>query len=96
MSAALCSLSSALLLRHVGIKTHHFEPRPQNAQLAKPDVEGRAGEASIGLLDHHHVDGSRQRGSVDLIVEVAEVRNELPDVVHRIHDCGFFSLFPPK
>lgn len=48
-------------------------------------MEGRASEAAIRLLHHHHVNGPRQRRAVDLVVEVAEVRDELADIVHRIH-----------
>lgn len=65
--------------------TYHFEPRAQHAKLAKSHMEGRASEAAIRLLHHHHVNGPRQRRAVDLVVEVAEVRDELADIVHRIH-----------
>lgn len=52
-------------------------------------MERRASEAAIGLLHDHHVDGARQRGSVDLAVEL---RDELADVVHGIHDCRGIAL----
>lgn len=66
-------------------RTHHFEFGAQDPELAEPHVERGAGEAAVGLLHHHHVYGAGQSRGVDLVVELAKVRYELANIVHRIH-----------
>jgi hypothetical protein len=65
--------------------TYDFEPGTQHTQFAEAHVEWRAGVAAVRLLYHDHVNGPRQRRTVDLIVKFAKVRNELAEIVHRIH-----------
>lgn len=48
-------------------------------------MEGRAREGTVRLLDDDDVDRAGEGGRVDLIVEVAEVADELADVVHTVH-----------
>src|SRR3712207_7680969 len=43
---------------------------PQDAQLAKAHVEGRAPEGAVRLLHHQHVNATTQRGRVQAPVEL--------------------------
>jgi len=52
-------------------------------------MERGAGEISIGLLDDNDVDGARERGWIDFIVELCNGREEVPD---RIHDVGSLGV----
>lgn len=88
------SRQPSIAIKHLRRGTHHFEPGAQHAELAEAHVEGRAREAAVGLLHHHHVDGARQRRPIDLVVKLPEVRDELPYIVHRIHgDTVLYHFF---
>jgi len=45
-------------------------------------VEGRALELAIALLHHDHIDGSREGGGIDVVVEVAEVAENPRQAIH--------------
>lgn len=66
--------------------TYHLLPRPQDAQLAKAHVEGRASEGAVRLLHHQDVNATAQRGRVQASVYVLHRPQhcpcQLPHVVH--------------
>ena len=66
-------------------QTHHFLSGPQHAQLPKAHVERWALEGPVGLLDHDNVDGARQRGLVDALVQFLHRHQQLAHVVHGLH-----------
>ena len=61
--------------------THNFLPCPQHSQLAEAHVERGGMVGPIFLLHDHNIDGPRQGGRVDLIVEALDAR------VHPTHKC---------
>lgn len=48
-------------------------------------MEGRASERAIRLLDDDHVDRAGESRGVDLVIEKAEIADDLSDIVHTVH-----------
>lgn len=72
--------------------TYHLLPAAQHSQLPEADVEGRALELAILLLHHDNIDGSRQGGRIDVVVEVTEVAEDTRQAVHLWSGLGWSSL----
>lgn len=74
------------------IYIHHFKPGTQNTKFSEANVEGRAGEAAIGLFHYYNVYSPRQRCTIYLIVKFVKVREEFTNIVHRRHGCHLYTL----
>lgn len=66
-------------------RTHHFRSGAKYAELAEADMEGRAREGAVRLLDDDDVDRTSESRGVDLVVEETEVADDLGDIVHAVH-----------
>lgn len=75
--------------------TYHFLPASEHAQFSEADVERRASVGIIRLFNHNNIDGPRERGCIDLVVKLAEIRHNPSNIVHRIHGCAilFTTLY---
>lgn len=66
-------------------RTHHFRSGTEYAELAEADMEGRARERAVRLFDDDDVDRAGESRGVDLVVEEAEIADDLSDIVHAVH-----------
>ncbi len=86
--ARLAQLHVQVALHAVDLDVDDALARAYHAQLAEAHVERRAAERAVLLLDDNGVDGARQRGRIDLIVELLEAARELAHVVHAFEERG--------
>lgn len=66
-------------------RTYHFRSGTEYAEFAETDMEGRAREGAVRLLDDDDIDRAGERRGVDLVVEETEIADDLGDIVHAVH-----------
>lgn len=67
------------------LNVHHFRSGTEYAEFAEADMEGRAREGAVRLLDDDDIDRAGERRGVDLVVKEAEIADDLGDIVHAVH-----------
>lgn len=66
----------------------HLVSWSQDPQLAKAHMEGSALQPPVWLLHHKHIDGPREVGCVQLLVEAATGGHHLPEDIHSARVRG--------